>query len=217
MKNLAIVITTFLLLPHLTFAKDIPVVVVSVHDGDTLTAVGVENNQKYKVRLLGVDAPEVDFFKKTQGDVALVARNFLRQLAPEGSSLTIVTDDNDIDKHGRILGRLVRDGLDINKEMLTQGWGVLYFIYPFDKRIVSDYIKSTKEAYDNHRGIFSTTYEDTETPYLFRLKARNQIGKNPIGDFELKRILAPEEIENIPIWKRVFFPDYQMAYRNGYK
>lgn len=209
---------TFLLLfsPLALFAKDLQIKVVSVHDGDTLTAIGVEDQQKYKVRLMGVDTPEVDFFQKSQGEVALKARDFLRDLAPEGSLLTVIDGDSQVDKHGRILGRLLRNNIDINKEMLKNGWGALYFIYPFDKRVVSDYVKAAKEAYDNRLGIFSNDYKGTMMPYLFRLSVKKQQGINPVGDFELKKILSPDNIEAIPVWKRVFFPNYDMAHANGY-
>lgn len=197
-------------------AGDLKVTVLSIHDGDTLTAVGLSDKLKYKIRLLGVDTPEVDFFTNSQGAVALKARDTLRVLLPEGSVVTIVDGSSQVDKHGRILGRLLKEGMDINKEMLRQGWGALYFIYPFDKRLVSDYSKSAKEAYDNRRGIFSNEYQNTEIPYMFRLSVRKQQGRNVVGDFELKKILPPENIEQIPVWKRVFFPDFQLAYANGY-
>lgn len=216
MKKLFSIIFLFIAVPLLTHATDLKVTVISIHDGDTLTAQGIENKVKYKVRLMGVDTPEVDFFKSTQGDVAMKARNYLMELAPVGSQITIVDGANQVDKHGRVLGRLIKEGIEINKEMLRQGWGVLYFIYPFDKRVVSEYIKSAKEAYDNRRGIFSTTHENTELPYMFRLTVRNQEGHNPVGDFELKIVLPPENMEQIPVWRRVFFPDYEMAHNNGY-
>lgn len=204
----------FLLLPFSVFA-DLQIRVISVHDGDTLTANGVSDSQKYKVRLLGVDTPEVDFYKSTQGDVALKARDVLLKLAPVGSILTL-SEDSQVDKHGRVLGRLLRNGKDINIEMLRLGWGAMYFIYPFDKRVVSDYSKASKEAFDNKRGIFSNEFKGTEIPYEFRMRVQNQVGRNVIGDFELKKVLPPEDSANIPVWKRVFFPSFEQAYKNGY-
>lgn len=204
-----------LLFPCTLLANTLTLKVVSIHDGDTLNAIGIEDSQKYKVRLMGVDTPEVNFDENTQGEVSIKARDALRTLIPEGSIFS-VSNDSQVDKHGRILGRLLKDGIDINKEMLTQGWGVIYFIYPFEKRVVSEYSKAAKDAFENKRGLFSNEYKNTETPYLFRLRVRNQLGQNPVGDFELKKVMAPEDLEAIPIWKRVFFPDYEMARKNGY-
>lgn len=204
-----------LLLPSTLFAESLTLKVTSVHDGDTLTAIGVADSQKYKVRLMGVDTPEVDFYKNTQGDVSLKARDVLKSMVPEGSTVTL-SDDSQVDKHGRVLGRLIKDGMDVNKEMLKQGWGVIYFIYPFEKRIVSEYSKAAKEAFDNRRGIFSNEYKGTEIPYQFRLRVRNQVGRNPVGDLEFKKVVSPDDVEKIPVWKRVFFPDFDLAYKNGY-
>ncbi|MEK2645440.1 thermonuclease family protein [Bdellovibrio sp. BCCA] len=215
MNYLRSLLLLILLFPATLFAEGIRLKVVSVHDGDTLTAVGVDDDERYKVRLMGVDTPEVDFYKNTQGDVSLKARDALRAMAPEGSIL-ILSEDSDVDKHGRILGRLLKDGKDLNEEMLRQGWGLIYFIYPFDKGVVSKFSKAAKEAFDNKRGVFSNEYKETEAPYLFRLRVRKQVGRNPVGDFELKKVLSPEDIEQIPVWKRVFFPDYDLAYKNGY-
>lgn len=205
-----------LLIPSTLFAESLTLKVTSVHDGDTLTAIGIADSQKYKVRLMGVDTPEVDFYKNTQGDVSFKARDVLKSMVPEGSTVTL-SDDSQVDKHGRVLGRLMKDGMDVNKEMLKQGWGVIYFIYPFEKRIVSEYSKAAKEAFDNRRGIFSNEYKNIEIPYQFRLRVRNQVGRNPVGDLELKKVVSPDDVEKIPVWKRVFFPDFDLAYANGYK
>jgi len=204
------------LFPSLLFASSLQIKIISVHDGDTLTAVGVvDSSERYKVRLMGVDTPEVDFFGKGQGDAALQARDALLAMVPPGTVVTL-SDDSDVDKHGRILGRIFKDKVDINKEMLKAGWGYLYFIYPFEKRVVSDYSAAAKEAFDNRRGVFSNDFKNTEAPYQFRLRVRKQVGRNPVGDFELKKVMAPEDIEKIPVWKRVFFPAYEDAYKNGY-
>lgn len=205
-----------LLFPSLLFAQGTRIKVISVHDGDTLTAVSAEDpTLRYKVRLMGVDTPEVDFMKETQGEVALVARDFLRSLIPADGIITL-SDDSQVDKHGRILGRLLVGNKDLNMEMLKNGWGMIYFIYPFEKRIVSDYSRAAKEAYDNRRGVFSNDYRQTQEPYQFRMKVQKQVGRNPVGDLELKKILPPEDINKVPVWKRVFFPNYEMAYQNGY-
>ena len=214
MKNLSVLFIV-LLLPSFLCAQGARIKVLSVHDGDTLTAVDVSNNTRVKVRLMGVDTPEVDFMKETQGDVALAARDFLRSLIPEDGIITL-SEDSQIDKHGRILGRLLNGKTDINLEMLKNGWGMIYFIYPFEKRVASDYSKASKEAYDNRLGVFSNDYRDTQEPYQFRMRVQKQVGRNPVGDLELKKVVPPEEINKIPVWKRVFFPNYEMAYQNGY-
>ena len=189
--------------------------VQSVHDGDTLTAVGVEDGVRYKIRLMGVDTPEVDFNTKSQGEAALRARDVLRELAPVDSVVTI-SEDSEKDRHGRILGLIISNGVDVNKEMLRQGWGYLYFIYPFDKGIVSDYVKVAREAYEHKRGVFSDEFAGLEEPYQFRMTVAFKKGRNPVGDFETKRLYKAEDLQSIPVWKRVFFPNAEFAQANGY-
>lgn len=186
--------------------------VLDIHDGDTLNAVGVEDSRKYKIRLMGVDTPEVDFFQHSQGEQAFSARDALRDLLPKGTIVSI-SDDSDVDKHGRVLGRILKGSLDVNEEMLRQGWGCIYFIAPFDKRIINKYSEAAEEAVAQRRGIFTDSFEE---PYLFRLRVRKQVGRNLIGDLQTKQLFSPEDIAQIPVWRRVFFPDTNAAASVGY-
>lgn len=194
-------------------AFSLEVRILDVHDGDTLTAVGTADSQKYKIRLMGVDTPEIDFFQHNQGEGATQARDALRALLPKGSFVTI-SEDSDIDKHGRVLGRLLRGSLDVNKEMLRQGWGFIYFIAPYDKRVLNDYSDAAQEAVENRRGLFASSFEE---PYLFRLRVRKQTGRNLVGDLETKALFMPEHIAEIPVWRRVFFSDETVANNLGYR
>ncbi|HEY1080277.1 MAG TPA: thermonuclease family protein [Bdellovibrio sp.] len=214
MKTLIALLFVAITMPQFSYAA-LFVKVTSIHDGDTLTATGMGDAKKYKIRLMGVDTPEVDFFNNSQGDVAEKSRAALQALIPEGRVVQI-TDDSQTDKHGRILARILVDGMDVNKEMLRQGWGYLYFIYPFEKRLVSDYSKAAQEGYENSRGVFSKEFANTEEPYQFRMKIQNLEGKNPVADFETKKVMSPENLQLIPVWKRVFFPSFEFALQNGY-
>lgn len=211
MNYKAYLISAFLLLP--LSASALEVRILDIHDGDTLTAVGVEDAKKYKIRLLGVDTPEIDFFKQNQGEDAEIARAVLRQLLPRGTVVKI-SDDSDIDRHGRVLGRLFKNSLDINKELLLQGLGYFYFIAPFNKRALMEYSEAAQIAVETRRGLFAKASEE---PYLFRLRVRKQEGKNLLGDLETKKLYAPEDIQQVPVWRRVFFSDELVAKNLGYK
>ena len=196
-------------------AAPLQVRVQAVHDGDTFTAVGVTDGIRYKVRLLGVDTPEVDLNGKSQGEPAIRARDFLKELMPANTVATI-SEDSEKDKHGRILGLILADGLDVNKEMLRQGWGYLYFISPFDKGLVSQYIEAAKEAFDLQRGVYSPEFAGLEEPYQFRMTSQFLKGRNPVGDFETKKLYKAEDVQQVPVWRRVFFPNTEFAKANGY-
>lgn len=206
-----------LLLPLLAQAESITGTILDVHDGDTLTIqVPAENNKKYKVRMLGVDTPEVEFFENTQGDPAFAARDFLRGLVPVGTTATVQFDAADFDKHNRILGRILVDGVEVNREMLKAGWGYFYFIFPFDKKFAIEYSAVAKAAVEAQLGLFSGKFGIVQPPYEFRMTSRHQLGKNLVGNLQTKRLYSPDNIEQIPVWSRVFFPDESFAKQNGY-
>lgn len=216
LKNI-IIISTLLLSPLFSLADSLTGTIIDVHDGDTLTVQIPGDPSKYKVRLLGVDTPEVEFFKHNQGEAALEARAYLRSLAPVGSRATVLFEANGMDKHDRILGRVVVDSVEVNREMLSAGWGYLYFIFPFDKKVASEYSQLSKSAVAQKRGLFAEAYSETDAPYEFRLKVRNHVGKNLVGDIQTKKLYYPDDSDQVPVWSRVFFSDTDLALQNGYR
>lgn len=217
MQKIRLLVLQFaLLLPLLSWADSITGTILDVHDGDTLTVQVPGQPKKFKVRMLGVDTPEVEFFEHTQGDAAFAARDFLRSLAPVGATVTVEFDADGFDKHNRILGRIFVDSIEINREMLKAGWGYLYFIFPFDKKTAVEYSQLAKSAVENNRGLFSSQFATTQAPYDFRLSVRKQEGRNLIGNLQTKRLFVPEDSSQVPVWSRVFFPEENLAKQNGY-
>lgn len=218
MQNLKILFIQFVLLfPFLAQAESITGTVLDVHDGDTLTIqVPAESNKKYKVRMLGVDTPEVEFFEHSQGDAAYAARDFLRELLPVGVTATVQFDADGFDKHNRVLGRITVNGVEVNREMLKAGWGYMYFIFPFDKKLAVEYSALAKSAVEAQRGLFSEKFSEVPPPYEFRLSVRKQDGRNLVGNLQTKRLYSPDNIDEIPLWSRVFFPEESLAKQNGY-
>ncbi|WP_413290210.1 thermonuclease family protein [Bdellovibrio sp. HCB337] len=212
-----LILAALFLLPLASSAESLTGIIADVHDGDTLTMRVPGDTTKYKIRLLGVDTPEVSFFEFDQGESAIQARDYLRSLAPVGATATILYEVSGMDKHDRILGRVIVDSVEVNREMLENGWGYLYFIFPFNKKIAMEYSELAKIAVEQKRGLFSETYQETIAPYEFRLKVRNQVGKNPVGDLETKKLYSPDDSHQVPVWRRVFFPDSDLASQNGYK
>jgi endonuclease YncB( thermonuclease family) len=85
--------------------------VVGVADGDTVTVLDA-SNRKYKIRLLGIDAPEkAQPFGKVAKQV-LSDRIFEKRVRVQVKAQ---------DRYGRTLGKVLLDGVDINLEMLKEG------------------------------------------------------------------------------------------------
>ena len=89
-------------------------VIEYVHDGDTLF---LEDGRK--VRLLGVNTPEIGEDAECYGDEATA---LLRQLLPEGTHVWVLHDIEDLDQYGRsLLFIYTDDATNINLELLEQG------------------------------------------------------------------------------------------------
>lgn len=91
-----------------------PAVVRYVHDGDTLF---LEDGRK--VRLLGINTPEIGEDAECWGDQAA---SELRGLLPEGSTVWVLEDVEPLDQYGRsLLFVFLPDGTNVNVEMVRVG------------------------------------------------------------------------------------------------
>lgn len=99
--------------------------VTVVHDGDT---VSIEiGNREEKVRLIGIDAPELGqepWGKKAKRKLQDIIRR-------TDKSVRIELDVEERDKYGRLLAYLwTKDGRLVNEEMVRSGYAFLYTIPP---------------------------------------------------------------------------------------
>ena len=125
----------------------IPAKVTRVHDGDTVSiAIG---RRTEKVRLIGIDAPELG-----QRPWGQHAKTRLRELLGDGH-VTVVTDVEQRDRYNRLLAYLWSSGgTFVNLEMVRQGYAVLYTIPP-NVRYADRFRAAQTEAREDKRGIWS--------------------------------------------------------------
>ena len=100
--------------------------VTKVYDGDTITVdfdlgFGILI-RKQKIRLLGINTPEVRGPEKPQG---IISRNALRQRIL-GKVVTIKTSKDKKGKYGRWLGEVFMEEENINKWLLKEGYAKAY-------------------------------------------------------------------------------------------
>lgn len=212
----AIVFVMFIFMFSAVKASELTAIVVTIHDGDTLQVKIIGENKSKKVRLLGIDSPETDYLGTNQGEMAFIARDFLKSLLPIGSTIQIKLDDKTSDVHDRLLGNIYYQGQLINELMLERGMAYLYFIYPFDKSFFVKYSEAAKRAEEHHLGIFQKQYNNLEAPYLFRQHVQGQEGSNYVANYALKLIYSQKDIALIPIYLRVFFAELSTAKKMGY-
>lgn len=190
--------------------------VLSIHDGDTITVSLASQTKKEKVRLLGVDTPEVDFNGKSQGAVAEMARDYLKSILPLNSTIQIELPKSGLDSNGRYLGKIIYNGVDLNLEMLKAGMGAVYFIYPYDKKTAIEYMNASEIAASSELGIFSDKFKTAPFGYMFRQMTKGIPGTNFVADFETKKLYSSKDIELVPHYHRVFFSLEETALIHGF-
>lgn len=137
--------------------------VIEVHDGDTISILF--DSKSEKVRLIGIDAPELN-----QRPWGLRAKNHLKELIMSSQWIIILEFDIEKrDKYGRFLCYgWTSDGKMINVQMLKDGYAML-FTFPPNIRYVDEFRKAQKEARQKGLGIWSGKGLK-ESPYKYRKK-----------------------------------------------
>ena len=140
-------IVCFFLLPLSLFAFSAKVVKIS--DGDTIMIL--QDKQQIKVRLFGIDAPEL---KQPYGKKS---KQFLANLI---AGEVVEVEENGKDRYKRTLGIIHFKGQDINAQMVLNGYAWAYVKY---SRI---YVDQEKTAREKKRGLWQSS--DPTPPWKWR-------------------------------------------------
>lgn len=120
-----------LLSPLLLFALSGKV--VSIHDGDTITIL--QDKEQIKVRLFGIDAPEL---KQPYGKKS---KQFLANLI---AGEVVEVEENGKDRYKRTIGTFYLNGKDINAQMVENGYAWAY--RKFSKKYTAQESKARKQG-----------------------------------------------------------------------
>ena len=153
MKYLSSILVLFLL--ALAFGCIAPTapLVTRVIDGDTIE-VDIDGTI-YKVRYIGIDAPELDDKRPEFCALAQEATRYNRQLV-EGKTIRLEKDISETDKYERLLRYVYVDDIFVNAELVRQGlaWAKVY--EPDTK--YQDYLEELEaEAKQAGRGLWEPT------------------------------------------------------------
>ena len=125
------------------------VTVSAVNDGDTVSVI--VNKKQEKVRLIGIDAPEI-----VQKPWGWEAKKFLESvMSSSGWRVRLEFDVDKRDKYGRILAYLrTADGKLVNL-LLVKGGYAMIFTLPPNVRYSSEFRTAQQEAREGRLGIWS--------------------------------------------------------------
>lgn len=120
--------------------------VVGVSDGDTVTVLDASNTQ-FKIRLMGIDAPEKKQSFGAKSKTHLSDLVFDKQVAVEYSKQ---------DKYGRTVGKIMVDGVDANLEQVKAGLAWHYKKYQREQSVADReaYAQAEELAKAERRGLW---------------------------------------------------------------
>lgn len=126
--------------------------ILRVVDGDTVD-VQLESGATARVRLLGIDTPEVYSGIECGGAAASRAAE---RLLPAGTRVVLIADPTQalVDRYGRILRYVMKGSLDIDRVLVTRGHATVY-VYdhkPFQR--ARAYFAAQATAKAHRRGIW---------------------------------------------------------------
>lgn len=116
-------------------------------DGDTIEVAG------QRTRLYGIDAPEMKQTCRTQSGkeqkCGVLSKQFLSDLL---RNLEVTCKGKEKDHYGRLIAVCFIDWMDINEQIVMEGWALAY------RKYSEDYVRAENYAKAMHRGIWRTEF-----------------------------------------------------------
>ena len=168
--RLAALAFVFALAPG-ALAADLTGKVVEVLDGDTVDVL-TSVKEVVRVRLAGIDAPE----KKQAFGTA--SKQTLSQLVFRSE---VVVEWHKKDRYGRLLGKVMVDGVDANLKMVQAGMAWHYKKYIKEQPSVDQltYAEAENSARANHAGLWRDA--QPTPPWMFRRPHAVALGLNELA------------------------------------
>ena len=130
--------------------------VTHVVDGDTVD-VRLTSGRVQRVRLLGIDTPEVYNGVECGGPEASAA---MRRMLPVGTPVRLVSDTTQasVDRYGRALRYVTRtrDGVQVNRRQVWLGHATVYVYHDVPFKRTADYRRAQAAAQAARRGLWKT-------------------------------------------------------------
>lgn len=175
-------ILTFFLFPFPGQAKEYKGRVVGVSDGDTITVLH-SGNQQIKVRLAEIDTPESSqpYGKRAKQNLSDLVFN-----------KTVIVKVKGTDRYGRLIGRVIVNGVDINARMVELGAAWVYRKYAKDQNL----FVLEERARKYKIGLWGLPEADRVPPWEWRRRKRgnNKIENNITANLEAQFISTKTDL-----------------------
>jgi micrococcal nuclease len=126
--------------------------VTRIVDGDTI--VVQQEDEEFRVRMIGIDTPESVHPNKPVEYFGIEASKKLKELI-ENKNVELKKDgtQDDVDRYGRLLRYVYLDDVDINLEMIKQGYAFEYtYRIPYEKQ--QEYKQAQEDAKLKNLGLW---------------------------------------------------------------
>lgn len=101
--------------PHQQITEDFDALVVKVVDGDTIRVTTNFRDFEFPIRFLGINAPEMNEPRGKEIKEWLENKILGKKIRVE------IDINNRVGKYGRLLGKIIFQGSDLNEELLFSG------------------------------------------------------------------------------------------------
>lgn len=159
-----------------------------VIDGDTFELIGGQ-----KVRLIGIDAPEViDCF-------ALKSTNRLKELVMD-KALKLEKDVSETDRYGRLLRYVYLESQLVNEVLVKEGYAVSY-VYPPDVKFQEKIKTAENQAKNQNLGLWGeckTSTPAVQTPKSSAIQEKKETASQPPSPTPPPPAAAPQNTNTAP-------------------
>ncbi len=143
--------------------------VVAVYDGDTIK-VRFSGGLERRVRLIGIDTPEMDEAREKERLEAQLARRFVFHFLYQ-KTVELTYEQELEDKYGRLLAYVWTEQGLFNEFILKQGFARVFWAFPYEMK--ERFIQVQQQARENEKGF----WQKKPYPLIPASEIREHIGK----------------------------------------
>ena len=147
-----------------------------VYDGDTLLVTDVNGNNKQKIRIIGIDTPEVKHHQQKAQLYGAKAREELRVLLKEANNRVFLEFGKEKhDRYKRSLAHVyLENGINISEWLLRQGFAKI-LVFPPNVKHAECYRNVERKAQQQKRKLWKLKSNRIKTPQDLKSRSKGYV------------------------------------------